>query len=216
MRGCRVSTGPRRGLSKLQRELSQTVPLANFAAQVIATSGVLQGRPSREQAGGIRSGWDMALSLCSCLSSPRCSDQHSARSAAGLSSGLLGLSHLLPLALQRPMMMLMEAAIVTPLRAQGDFPRPARALHLGVRAPHLSLLHRCEAEHPPPASHSSTSQGLTPPLPAPALEEVQVLWCSGTTQKAYSPHSKVLDKSEVVRKMKICSLIYRGLNHVAS
>lgn len=45
MRGCRVSTGPRRGLSKLQRELSQTVPLANFAAQVIATSGVLQGRP---------------------------------------------------------------------------------------------------------------------------------------------------------------------------
>lgn len=99
----------------------------------------------------------------------------------GSPSGLLGLSHLLLLALQGPTM---EAATVSPLRVQGDFPRPARLSktfqdlppRLGVRAPHLSLLHTCEAEHPPPTSHSSTSQGLTPPLPAPATEEVQVLW----------------------------------------
>ena len=130
----------------------------------------------------------------------------------GSPSGLLGLSHLLLLALQGPMMMLMEAAIVTPLRMQGDFPRPARALHLGVRASHLSLLHRCEAERPPPASHSSISRGLTPLLPALAPRKSR---CSETTQKAYSPHSKVLDKSEVVRFI-FRSLIYRGLNHVAS
>ena len=94
----------------------------------------------------------------------------------GSPSGLLGLSHLLLLALQGPMMMLMEAAIVTPLRMQGDFPRPARALHLGVRASHLSLLHRCEAERPPPASHSSISRGLTPLLPALAPRKSR---CSG-------------------------------------
>ena len=48
----------------------------------------------------------------------------------GSPSGLLGLSHLLLLALQGPMMMLMEAAIVTPLRMQGDFPRPACLFNL--------------------------------------------------------------------------------------
>lgn len=88
--GLQVSAGPQRGLSKLPRELSQTVPLADLAAQVLATSGVLQGRPSRERAGGITSGWDMALCLCSCPSSPRCSYQHSAPPAAGLSKWPLG------------------------------------------------------------------------------------------------------------------------------
>lgn len=54
--GLQGGTGPRRGLSKLQRELSQTVPLANFCCASDSDFRVLQGRPSREQAGRIMSG----------------------------------------------------------------------------------------------------------------------------------------------------------------